>query len=151
MKTLTVLDPRAAFVDVGSEHMHVSVAGEEPVVFGTVTSQLHALRDWLKSQGVRSVAMEATGVYWLPLYGVLALRGSVWVACAGACPAIPNKNEKSSKETANPRKIIGTSTSIPEAFTAPSNASQEDCSTWNNFCNGQQSVSSPNELSVSGR
>ena len=75
MKTLTVLDPRAAFVDVGSEHMHVSVAGDEPAVFGTVTQQLHALRDWLKSQGVRSVAMEATGVYWLPLYGVLEAAG----------------------------------------------------------------------------
>src|ERR1019366_10346669 len=71
MKNLTVLDERAAFVDVGSEHMHVSVAGDEPAVFGTVTSQLHALRDWLKSQGVRSVAMEATGVYWLPLFGIL--------------------------------------------------------------------------------
>jgi transposase len=75
MKALTVLDARAAFVDVGSEHMHVSVAGDEPVVFGTVTSQLHALRDWLKAQGVRSVAMEATGVYWLPLYGVLEAAG----------------------------------------------------------------------------
>jgi len=70
-----VLDPRAAFVDVGSEHMHVSVAGDEPAVFGTVTSQLHALRDWLKSEGVRSVAMEATGVYWLPLYSVLEAAG----------------------------------------------------------------------------
>ncbi len=75
MKTLTVLDPRAAFVDAGSEPMHVSVAGDEPAVFGTVTSQLHALRDWLKSQGVRSVAMKATGVYWLPLYGVLEAAG----------------------------------------------------------------------------
>jgi len=75
MKTLAVLDPRAAFVDVGSEHMHVSVAGDEPTVFGTVTSQLHALRDWLRSQGVKSVAMEATGVYWLPLYGVLEAAG----------------------------------------------------------------------------
>ncbi len=75
MKGLTVLDPRAAFVDVGSEHMHVSVGGDEPAVFGTVTSQLHALRDWLKSQGVRSVAMEATGVYWLALYGVLEAAG----------------------------------------------------------------------------
>ena len=71
MKGLTVLDARAAFVDVGSEHMHVSVGGEVPAVFGTVTSQLYALRDWLKAQGVRSVAMEATGVYWLGLYGVL--------------------------------------------------------------------------------
>ncbi len=75
MKTLTVLDARAAFVDVGSEHMHVSVAGGEPAVFGTVTSQLHALRDWLKAQGARTVAMEATGVYWLPLYGVLEAAG----------------------------------------------------------------------------
>ena len=72
---LPVLDEKAAFVDVGSEHMHVSVGGGEPMVFGTVTSQLHALRDWLLAQGVRSVAMEATGVYWLPLYGVLEAAG----------------------------------------------------------------------------
>ena len=68
---LPVLDPLAAFVEVGSEHMHVSVGGDDPKVFGTVTSQLHALRDWLLEQHVPSVAMEATGVYWLPLYGVL--------------------------------------------------------------------------------
>ncbi|MGF6870980.1 IS110 family transposase [Paraburkholderia sp. MM5477-R1] len=71
---LPTLDPLAAFVDVGSEHMHVSVGGNRPEVFGTVTSQLHALRDWLIAQGVRSVAMEAT-VYWLPLYGVLENAG----------------------------------------------------------------------------
>jgi len=70
-RKLPVLDPLPTFVDVGSEHMHVSIGGDEPKVFGTVTSQLHALRDWLLAQGVHSVAMEATGVYWLPLYGVL--------------------------------------------------------------------------------
>lgn len=75
MKSLTVVDACAAFVDVGSEHMYVSVAGDEPMVFGTVTAQLHALRDWLQTQGVRAVAMEATGVYWLPLYGVLEAAG----------------------------------------------------------------------------
>jgi transposase len=69
-RRLPVLDPLAAFVDVGSEHMHVSIGGDEPKVFGAVTSQLHALRDWLLEQSVHSVAMEATGVYWLPL-GVL--------------------------------------------------------------------------------
>ena len=47
MSDLAVLDPRAAFVDVGSEKMHVSIAGGSPEVFGTVTSQLHALRDYL--------------------------------------------------------------------------------------------------------
>jgi transposase len=68
---LPVMDALAAFVDVGSEQMHVSVAGGPPKVFGATTSELHRLRDWLKEQGVKSVAMEATGVYWLPLYGVL--------------------------------------------------------------------------------
>jgi transposase len=75
MSKLLIVDPRAAFVDVGSEHMHVSVGGERAEVFGTVTSQLHALRDWLLAQGVQSVAMEATGVYWLPLYAVLEAAG----------------------------------------------------------------------------
>jgi transposase len=73
--TLPVLDPLAAFVDVGSEQMHVSIAGGSPEVFGTVTSELHRLRDWLQERGVKSVAMEATGVYWLPLYGVLEAAG----------------------------------------------------------------------------
>jgi len=75
MANLPILDAHAAFIDVGSEQMHGSVAGGAPRVFGTVTAQLHALRDWLKAQGVRSVAMEATGVYWLPLYGVLEAAG----------------------------------------------------------------------------
>jgi len=75
MKALAILDSRAAFVDVGSERMHVSIAGDTPVVFGTVTTQLHALRDWLLSHGVRAVAMEATGVYWMPLYSVLEAAG----------------------------------------------------------------------------
>ena len=75
MKELPVLDSRAAFCDVGSEHMHVSIAGGLPKVFGTFTSQLHELRDWLLGEGVRSMAMEATGVYWLSLYGVLEAAG----------------------------------------------------------------------------
>ena len=69
--TLPVLDPLATFVDVGSEQMHVSIAGGPVEVFGTMTGELHRLRDWLKERGVSSVAMEFTGVYWLPLYGVL--------------------------------------------------------------------------------
>ena len=73
--TLNVLDDHAAFVDVGSEKLHVSIAGGPPEVFGTVTAELHRLGDWLKERGVRSVAMEATGVYWLPLYSALEAAG----------------------------------------------------------------------------
>ena len=75
MSALPVLDPHAAAVDVGSELMHVSIAGGEPKVFGSTTTQLHALRDYLVGQGVSSVAMEATGVYWLCIYDVLERAG----------------------------------------------------------------------------
>src|SRR5437773_4275099 len=73
--SLPVLDPTAAAIDVGSEQLHVSVAGGRPKVFGTTTGQLHELRDWLKAQGVRSVAMEVTGIYWLCPYEVLEQAG----------------------------------------------------------------------------
>jgi transposase len=75
MQTLPVLDPKAAGIDVGSEQLHVSMAGDNPKVFGTTTGQLHALRDWLKENAIRSVAMEATGVYWLCAYEVLEAGG----------------------------------------------------------------------------
>ena len=75
MQALPVLDPKAAGIDVGSETLHVSIAGDTPQVFGTTTGQLHALRDWIKEQGVHSVAMEATGVYWLCAYEVLEGAG----------------------------------------------------------------------------
>lgn len=73
--SLPVLEPTAAAIDVGSEQLHVSVAGGPPKVFGTMTDQLHQMRDWLKEQGVKSVAMEATGVYWLCPYEVLEQAG----------------------------------------------------------------------------
>jgi hypothetical protein len=75
MKALPVLDPQAAAIDVGSETLHVSIAGDTPEVFGTFTGELERLRDWFRAQGVRSVAMEATGVYWLYVYEVLEAGG----------------------------------------------------------------------------
>jgi transposase len=73
--SLPVLDSKAAAIDVGSETLHVSVAGGRPEVFGTTTRQLRRLRDWLREQGVRTVAMEATGVYWLCAYQTLEEAG----------------------------------------------------------------------------
>lgn len=75
MKALPVLDPKAAAIDVGSEKLHVSIAGDAPKVFGTFTGELEALRDWFQQQGVQTVALEATGVYWLYLYEVLEAAG----------------------------------------------------------------------------
>lgn len=83
MKALPVLDPKAAAIDVGSEKLHVSIAGDVPKVFSTFTGDLEKLRDWLKQQEVRSVAMEATGVYWLYLYEVLEAAGFAVVVVNG--------------------------------------------------------------------
>lgn len=75
MKALPILDPNASAIDVGSEKLHVSIAGDTPKVFGTFTGQVEHLTAWFKEQGVRSVAMEATGVYWLYLYEMLEAAG----------------------------------------------------------------------------
>ena len=75
MKPLPILDERAAAIDVGSEQLHVSIAGDAPKVFSTMTRDVHALVAWLLEQGVHSAAMEATGVYWMYLYAALQAAG----------------------------------------------------------------------------
>ena len=76
---LKIVHPHCAGIDVGSREHWVAVdpqSCEQPVrCFTTFTDDLHALADWLRSLGVQIVAMEATGVYWIPLYEVLDARG----------------------------------------------------------------------------
>ncbi len=71
--------PDAAGIDLGATEHFVAVPPErdpQPVrCFATDTAALHALADWLIKCGVRTVAMEATGVYWIPLFQVLEARG----------------------------------------------------------------------------
>jgi transposase len=71
MAMLQQINPRAAAADVGSESIYVSIAGAPPVRFGTVTKELHRLRDHLLAHHVDTIAMEFTGVYWVPLYELL--------------------------------------------------------------------------------
>lgn len=74
-----VVHPNAAGIDAGAEQHLVSVAqdrSDTPVqTFGTLTKDLHALAEWLIACGVTTVAVEATGVYWIPLYEILEERG----------------------------------------------------------------------------
>ena len=74
-----VLEPDAAGIDIGAREMFVAVPpdrDEHPVrVFDSFTEDLHQLADWLIACGVTTVAMESTGVYWIPLYDILQLRG----------------------------------------------------------------------------
>ena len=76
---LTITHPNAAVVDIGSASHFVAVPpdrDDEPVrEFLSFTADLHALADWLTACGVDIVAMESTGVYWIPLYELLESRG----------------------------------------------------------------------------
>lgn len=72
---LEVVHPNAAGIDVGSTHFFVDAGANEVVRFPTYTEGCHALREYLLKHGVKTVAMESTGVYWVILYGVLEEAG----------------------------------------------------------------------------
>src|ERR1700682_3733189 len=76
---LEVVHPRAAGIDVGNTAHYVAVRPEldaEPVRrFECFTADLHRLADWLEACGVETVAMQSTGVYWIPIYRILEERG----------------------------------------------------------------------------
>ena len=73
------MNPNAAGVDCGSEAHYVAVPADRDAApvrsFKTFTTELHRLADWLTACGVTTVAMESTGVYWIPLYEILEARG----------------------------------------------------------------------------
>jgi hypothetical protein len=76
---LQLLNEHAAGIDIGADRHYVAVpptADAHPVrEFSVFTKDLYALADWLSSCGVKTVAMESTGVYWVPLFEVLEERG----------------------------------------------------------------------------
>jgi len=76
---LEIVHPHAAGIDVGNNAHYVAVRpdrDQEPVRrFECFTADVHGMADWLQSCGVKSVAMQSTGVYWIPLYEILEERG----------------------------------------------------------------------------
>jgi transposase len=86
------MSTRAAAIDVGSEKMHVGVPGKPVKVFECFTDSLHQLRDYLLAESVTTVAMEATGVYWLPVYDILeAARLEVCVVNGAHVKNVPGR------------------------------------------------------------
>ena len=77
--SFTCVNANAAGIDCGSESHHVAVPSDrdpQPVrQFRTFTTDLRRLADWLTACGIETVAMEATGVYWIPIYEILEERG----------------------------------------------------------------------------
>jgi len=76
---LQQINLHAAGIDIGSKSHFVAVRTSPDEVsikeFTSFTSDLHALAGWLKENGVRTVAMESTSVYWIPLYELLEEKG----------------------------------------------------------------------------
>jgi transposase len=74
-----LLQPHAAGLDIGAETIWACVPSDRdptPVrPFGTFTPDLNALADWLIACQITTVAMESTGVYWIPIYDMLEARG----------------------------------------------------------------------------
>lgn len=76
---LEVVHPDCAGIDVGKRKHYVAVDPsrfEEPVRhYGTFTRDLESMAEWLSACGVRQVAMESTGVYWIPVFELLERAG----------------------------------------------------------------------------
>jgi len=88
--------PNAAGIDVGASSHWVAVprhATDDPVrEFGAMTDDLNAMADWLLACGVDTVALESTGVYWIPVFEVLEQRGlKVWLVDARQMKYVPGR------------------------------------------------------------
>jgi transposase len=79
MMSLEVVHPNAAGIDIGNAAHYVAVPPDrdaEPVrTFECFTEDLNKMADWLAQCGIVTVAMQSTGVYWLPVYEILVQRG----------------------------------------------------------------------------
>ena len=94
---LRIIRINVAGIDLGSREHYVccppTAAGEINVQhFGTTTTELYRLADWMKEQNVESVAMESTSVYWIPIYEILESRGfEVLLVNARALSSVPGR------------------------------------------------------------
>jgi transposase len=77
--SMTIVNPNAAGIDVGDTIHAFAVPGDRAQIsvrtFGTMSCDLNEIADWLQECRIDTVAMESTGVYWKPLFGLLIRRG----------------------------------------------------------------------------
>ncbi|KST70326.1 IS110 family RNA-guided transposase [Mastigocoleus testarum] len=78
-RNLRQINLNAAGIDIGADRHWVSVPlgrdDENVRSFACFTSDLYTMADWLKKCGIETVAMESTGVYWIPVFQILESRG----------------------------------------------------------------------------
>jgi len=96
LESMTVVHPNAAGLDIGSREIWAAVRPDRPGEtvrrFATFTPDLEALADWLQECAVDTVAMESTGVYWIPIFELLERRGlQVYLVNASHIKHVPGR------------------------------------------------------------
>jgi transposase len=95
-RELSPVHPAAAAIDIGAT-MHVAAVGaerDEPPVrtFGTFTDDLHRLAEWFAHCEIKTIVMESTGIYWIPVFEILQQRGfEVMVVNARDAKHVPGR------------------------------------------------------------
>lgn len=94
--SLRQVHPHAAGIDVGAQHHYVAVPAErdpQPVRrFGCLTPDLQEMARWLKACGIETVALESTGVYWIPVMQILEEYGlEVYLVDARQAKNLPGR------------------------------------------------------------
>lgn len=88
--------PNAAGIDIGASSHWADIPSdraEQPVCeFGVMSDDLNDLARWLQDHGVDTVALESTGVYWIPVYEILEQQGfAVWLVDARQVKYVPGR------------------------------------------------------------
>lgn len=92
LKCMEKIRDHAAGIDIGSRQVFVSVEGEPVCSFETFTSDFIALSSYLVEKKVNTVAMEATGIYWVVLYDILKESGlDVWLVDGRQTKQVPGR------------------------------------------------------------
>jgi len=94
--SLEVVHPQAAGIDIGNASHYVAVPPSrdpQPVrCFGCTTAELRKMAEWLRQCGIRTVAMQSTGVYWIAVYEILEEAGlEVYLVNARATKNLPGR------------------------------------------------------------
>lgn len=86
------LNEHAAGIDLGSRKIYIGLEGKDVVSYETFTSDFMKASDYLKQNNITTVAMEATGVYWIILYDILVNAGfDVWLVHGRQTKQVPGR------------------------------------------------------------
>ena len=82
----------SAGIDIGSQKIFIGLESKEVASFGTFTSDFRLASDYLKENGITTVAMESTGTYWVILYDILQADGfDVWLVDGRQTRQVPGR------------------------------------------------------------